>query len=140
MGGIPGIAEYMTVWGVTTSTDNQFTFYGAINIGTADLPVIAAILPAEEEHLAQSIFEYRAEMSDGKYVHDLSNPKWYKEAPGCGDLEIDPKLIRTTSDLFRVRAEAEAKGMTLTAEVLVKRVTEKKTGKGYGKILSFLEK
>ncbi len=139
VGGVPGIAAYMTVWGVTASTDNQFTFNGAINIGTADLPVIAAILPAEDEHLAQSIFEYRAEMSDGKYVHNLSNPTWYKEAPGCGDLDIDPKLIRTTSDLFSVRAEAEAKGMTLTAEVLVKRVTEKKTGKWYGKILSFQE-
>jgi general secretion pathway protein K len=140
VGGVPGIASYMTVWGVTESANNQFTFSGAININTADLPVIAAILPAESEHLAQSIFEYRAELSDDKYVHDLSSPTWYTEAPGCSDLEIDPKLIQTKSDLFRVRAEAEAKGMTLTVEVLVKRVIEKKTGKWHGKILSYQEK
>jgi hypothetical protein len=93
----------------------------------------------EDEHLAQSIFEYRSEMSDGKYVHNLSSPTWYKKAPGCGDLEIDPKLIRTTSDLFCVHAEAEAKGLTLTIEVLVKRVVDKKTGKWHGRILSFQE-
>ena len=140
VGGVPGIASYMTVWGMAESTNNQFTFNGAININTADLPVIAAILPTENEHLAQSIFEYRAELSDGKYVHSLSKPTWYKEAPGCSDLEIDPKLIQATSDLFRMRAQAESKGMTLTVEVVVKRVIEKKTGKWHGKILSFQEK
>ena len=140
VGGIPGIASYMTVWGMAESTNNQFTFNGAININTADLPVIAAILPTESEHLAQSIFEYRAELSDGKYVHSLSKPTWYPDAPGCSELEIDPKLIRATSDLFRVHAEAERKDMTLTVEVVVKRVIEKKTGKWHGKILSFQEK
>lgn len=140
VGGVPGIAEYMTVWGMTESGENQFTFNGAININTADLPVIAAILSVDNEHLAQSIFEYRAELSDGKYVHDVSSPTWYKDAPGCGDLEIDPKLIRTSSDLFRVRAEAEGKGMTLTVEVVVKRTIERKTGKWHAKILSYQEK
>jgi len=139
VGGVPGIASYMTVWGMTATTDKQFTFNGAININTAELPVIAAILPTESEHLAESIFEYRSELSDGEYVHNLSSPTWYKEAPGCSDLEIDPKLIRTTSNLFSVRAEAEAKGMTLTVEVLVNRVLEKKTGKWHGKILSYQE-
>ena len=140
VGGVPGIADYMTVWGMTATTDNQFTFKGAININTADLPVIAAILPAENEHLAQSIFEYRAELSDGKYVHGLSSPTWYTEAPGCSDLEINPKLIQATSDLFRMRAQAELKGMTLTVEVVVKRVIEKKTGKWHAKTLSYQEK
>lgn len=139
VGGVPGIASYMTTWGMTATTDNQFTFNGAININTAELPVIAAILPTESEHLAESIFEYRSELSDGEYVHNLSSPTWYTEAPGCSDLEIDPKLIRTTSDLFSVRAEVEAKGMTLTVEVLLNRVTEKKTGKWHGKILSYQE-
>ena len=140
VGGVPGVASYMTVWGMTESENNQFTFNGSININTADLPVIAAILPTESEHLAQAIFEYRAELSDGKYVHDLSKPKWYADAPGCSEIEIDPKIIRATSDLFRVHAEAERKGMTLTAEVVVNRIMERKTGKWHGKILSYQEK
>lgn len=138
-GGVSGIEDYMTVWGMTASENNQFTFNGSININTADLPVIAAILPVENEQLAQSIFEYRMEMSDGGYVHDLSSPTWYTEAPGCGELEIDGRLIQPASDLFRVRAEARGKGMTLVAEVVVKRTIEKKTGKWHAKILSYQE-
>jgi hypothetical protein len=80
------------------------------------------------------------EMSDGGYVHDLSSPTWYTEAPGCGELEIDGRLIQPASDLFRVRAEARGKGMTLVAEVVVKRTIEKKTGKWHAKILSYQEK
>jgi general secretion pathway protein K len=139
-GGVPGIANYMTVWGITESNNKQFSFKGAININTADLPVIAAMLPAENEHLAQAIFEYRAEMSDGQYIHGLLNPMWYKEAPGCSELKIDPNLIQVSSDLFRVHAVAKQNNMTLTAEAVVKRVKEKKTGKWHGKILSWQEK
>jgi len=140
VGGVPGIAGYMTVWGMTESENNQFTFIGSININTADLPVIAAILPAESEHLAQAIFEYRGELSDGEFAHDLSKPTWYTDAPGCSEIEIDPKIIRVASDLFRVHVEAERKGIILTAEVVVNRVLEAKTGKWHGKILSYQEK
>jgi general secretion pathway protein K len=140
VGGVPSIASYMTIWGMTESNDNQFSFNGAININTADLPVIAALLPVENEHLAQSIFEYRGELSDGEYTHDLSNPVWYRDAPGCSDIKIDPKLIQVSSDLFRVHVEAERKDMVLTAEVVLKWIKEKKTGKWHGKILSWQEK
>ena len=139
-GGLPGIASFMTVWGISEAGDQQYTFKGAININTADLPVIAAMLPTENEHLAQSIFEYRGEMLNGSYLHDLSSPGWYKDAPGCSDLEIDSGLIQTKSDLFRVYVTADFKDMNLVAEALVKRVKEKKTGKWHGKILSWQEK
>jgi general secretion pathway protein K len=139
-GGIPGIASFMTVWGISETGDQQYTFKGAININTADLPVIAAMLPTENEHLAQSIFEYRGEMLNDSYLHDLSSPAWYKDAPGCSDLEIDTGLIMTKSDLFRVYVAADLKDMNLLAEAVVKRVKEKKTGKWHGKILSWQEK
>ena len=140
VGGVPGIASYMTVWGMTESANRQFRFTGAININTAELPVIAALLPAESEHLAQAIVEYREELSDGKYIHDLSSPTWYKEAPGCSELKIDPALIQVKSDLFRVHVTAKQKNMMLTAEAVVKRGKEKKTGKWHAKILSWREK
>jgi len=125
-GGIPGIAGFMTVWGISESGNQQYTFKGAININPADLPVIAAMLPTENEHLAQSIFEYRGEMLNDSYLHDLSSPAWYKDAPGCSDLEIDSGLIMTKSDLFRVYVAADLKDMNLLAEAVVKRVKEKK--------------
>ena len=140
VGGIPGISSYMTVWGASESGNNQYTFKGAININTADLPVIAAILPAESEHLAQSIFAYREEMSNGSYVHDLDGATWYRDAPGCSDLEIDSALIQTQSDLFRVYTQAGLRGISLSAQAVIRRVKDKKTGKWHAKILSWQEK
>ena len=140
VGGVPGIESYMTVWGVSESGDNQYAFNGAININTADLPVIAAMLPPENEELAQSIFAYREEMSNGSYAHDLNGATWYREAPGCGDIEIDSALITTKSHLFRIYTQAVLRDITLSAQAVISRVIDKKTGKWHAKILSWQEK
>ena len=140
VGGIPGIASYLTVYGLSTSGDNQYTFNGAININTAELPVIAAILPAENEQLAPAIVGYREEMANGSYVNDLTSATWYRDAPGCSDLEIDSALITTKSDLFRIYTDAVFKGVSLSAEAVISRVKDKKTGQWHATILSWQEK
>ena len=140
VGGVPGIEGYMTVWGLSESGDNQYTFNGAININTADLPVIAAMLPPENEQLAQSIFAYREEMSNDSYAHDLNGATWYRDAPGCSDLEIDSALITTKSHLFRIYTQAVLRDISLRAQAVISRVKDKKTGKWHAKILSWQEK
>jgi general secretion pathway protein K len=140
VGGVPGIDAYMTVYGMTETEDNKFTFKGVININTADLPVIAAILPAENELLAQSIFEYRSAMSDGTYSNDLSRPAWYKDAPGCSDLEIDSGLITLSSDVFQIYSEASFRDMKLRIAAIVTRLKDEDTGKWHAKLLSWEEK
>jgi general secretion pathway protein K len=140
IGGVPGIEAYMTVHGMTASADNRFTFKGLININTADLPVIAAILPAENELLAQSIGEYRSAMSDESYANDLSRPAWYKDAPGCSDVEIDSKLITLSSDTFQIRSEASFRDRRLTLAAVVTRLKDEETGKWRARLLSWEEK
>jgi general secretion pathway protein K len=140
VGGVPGIDAYMTVQGMTVTQGNRYTFKGVININTADLPVIAAILPAENELLAQSIFEYRSAMSDEAYAHDLSSPEWYKDAPGCSDVEIDSRLITLSSDIFRIDSEATLHGVKMTTAAIVTRLKDKETGKWRAKLLSWEEK
>ncbi|MCG6908727.1 MAG: general secretion pathway protein GspK [Deltaproteobacteria bacterium] len=139
-GGVPGIEKYMTVFGVSGTEENRFTFKGTININTADHPVIAAILPVEDEFLAQAIYEYREERSDDKFIHDLSTSTWYKNAPGCSEVEIDPNLIMTASDVFRISSEARMGEMRTTISAVVKRVKAQKSARWYCKILSWQEK
>jgi len=138
-GGVPGIGKYMTVFGMSVAQDNRFTFKGTININTADYPVIAAILPVEDEFLAQAIYEYREEMSDDKFIHDLSGQKWYKNAPGCSDVEIDPALIMNKSDLFRITSTASLSDMKMSISAVVQRIRIEKTGQWYCKILNWQE-
>jgi general secretion pathway protein K len=136
----PEIAKYITTYGITDLGGNQFTYRGKININTADLPVIAAILPPEAKDLAQAIYEYRQENEDSKYMHDLSSPTWYNEAPGSSSIDIDTKLITNASDIFSLEATATLNTMKTTVNAVVQREKDGSTGQWRCKILNWKAK
>lgn len=127
-GGSQGLSDYVTVFGMTESKNNSFTSEGRVNINTADLPTLVAMLPSGSEDLAQAIYEYRMETSESLYIHDLSSPDWYKNVPGVGNAIIDPNLITTSSDFFRIESTAKLKEMKVKITAVVKRENNAKTG------------
>ncbi len=129
----PGISRYMTIYGIMDSG----AYEGKININTAELPVLAALLPSGNEHLAQEIFDYRQEKTDLEYIHDLSGLTWYKHVSGCSDITIDPELITTSSDFFRIVSVAKLREMEMTTTAIVQRIKDDKSGKWKCKILSW---
>jgi general secretion pathway protein K len=136
-----GISAYITPYGINivneNNGNNRFTFKGKININTAELCVLSALLPEELKDLAQNIFDYRIEASGSAYLHDLSEPAWYRDVPGCSNIIINPDLITTSSDFFRIVSTASLKDMKTTITAVVHREKEKKTGKWTCKILSW---
>ncbi|MGB2928086.1 MAG: general secretion pathway protein GspK [Desulfobacterales bacterium] len=136
-GGVSGISRYMTVFGMSETDNNKFTYEGKININTADLPVLAAILPSGNPELAQAIYDYRLETSDSEYIHDLSSITWYKKVPGLSDVEIDPNIITTASDFFRIESLATLHEMKMKITAIVERENNKKTGKWECRVLSW---
>ena len=132
-GEIPGISKYMTIYGITDSR----VYEGKININTAELPVLTAILPSGNEHLAQEIFDYRQEKTDLQYIHDLSSLTWYKHVSGGSDITIDPELITTSSDLFRIKSTATLNEIKMTVTAIVQREKDGKTGKYRCRIFSW---
>ncbi|MCP4713242.1 MAG: general secretion pathway protein GspK, partial [Planctomycetes bacterium] len=92
--GLPGLAEFVTIYGAYGSGGGRFRFDGKININTAELPVLRALLPADQdiEALAQAMYDYRAEMSEEEYVNDLTSPTWYKRVDGLNNITIDSRL------------------------------------------------
>jgi len=134
-GGGGGIDAYLTTAGAGQTPEGAFEFNGKININTADLPVIAALLPEDSTDLAQSIYDYRREMSDGKFIHDLSGAQWYRQAPGCGSVTIDDQLLTNAGDLFTITVKATRQGRQARARALVERRQMKKTNQWTGKIL-----
>lgn len=125
------IDNYVTVYGMTPveGEKNRFTYDGKININTAEMPIIAALLPEGYAYLAEEMVAFREETVDGNYVNDLTQPDWYQSIPGGSDIEIDPDLITTQSDLFRIECRAEYDDMTLSATVIVRREKDEETGK-----------
>ncbi|MGD2150009.1 MAG: general secretion pathway protein GspK [Desulfobacterales bacterium] len=136
-GGVSGISRYMTVFGTSETSNNKFTYEGKININTADLPVLVAMLPSGNPELAQAIYDYRLETSDSEYIHNLSSTTWYKQVPGLSDVEIDPKIITTTSDIFRIDSLATLHDIKMKITAMVKREQNKKTGKWECSVLSW---
>ncbi len=127
----------MTVFGMTETGNNKVAYEGKININTADLPVLTAILPSGNPELAQAIYDYRLETSDSEYIHDLSSTTWYKKVPGLSDVEIDPKIITTSSDFFRIESLATLHEIKMKITAIVERKQNKKTGKWECRVLSW---
>jgi general secretion pathway protein K len=134
-GGVSGLSDHITVFGVRKTADNTFTYEGKINVNTADLPTLSAILPLGSESLAQAIYDYRKDISESEYIHDLSSPTWYKKVPGMGDINIDSNLITISSDFFRIESVATLNEMKVKINTVVKREKNQKTGKWTCKVL-----
>jgi general secretion pathway protein K len=133
----PGLSHHMTVHGMTLGAGTAFNWPGRINVNTADLPVLAALLGIENEEMAQSLYDFRQEIAEGKDIHDFSSTKWYKNIPGFGDIAIDPKLITVSSDVFRIESEAAISNIKTSVTAVVQRVKRPQSGKWTCKILSW---
>jgi general secretion pathway protein K len=133
----PGISRYVTVNGMTDGGGSTINFNGKININTAELPVLTALLPEENQDLAQAIFDHRLEKSGSVYTHDLSGKTWYKAVPGAGDIEINPELITTQSDIFKIETSAMLHDMKMSVTVVVHRLAEPESGKFFCRVLSW---
>ena len=127
----------MTVHGMEIGSGTSFNWPGRININTADLPVMAALLGIENQEMAQTLYDFRQEMAAGKDVHDFSSTQWYKDISGFSDVAINPNLITTSSDVFRIESEASLNNIKLSVTAIVKRIKIPESGKWTCKILSW---
>lgn len=133
----PGMGRYMTVYGMTMGAGTSFNWPGRININTADVPVLAALLGLENQELAQALVEYRQELTAEKDNHDFSNPKWYKGITGFGDVAINSNLLTISSDVFRINSEASINETKTSVTAVVQRVQSPESRKWTCQVLSW---
>jgi general secretion pathway protein K len=134
---IPGISHYLTVFGMAHGQGTEVGFPGRINFATAGIPVIFALLPAENKDLVEAIDELRRDIASGKQKVDMRNPDWLNQVPGLAGLKLDPKLITLSSDLFRVESTAVLHDAATTVTAVLQRVQAPQMGKWTCRILSW---
>lgn len=134
-GGAAGLSSLLTVNGETAAGDGRFTFDGRINISTADVAVLAALLPSENSDLAEALADYRVAKADEIFINPITSAGWYKNVPGAGGITIDAGLITTSSDLFRIVSTASRNQRTASVDVVVRREKEEGTGRWICKTL-----
>jgi general secretion pathway protein K len=117
---IPGLAILATPHG----------WDGKININTAEPLVLAALSDQIEPDMVDGLLTYR-DYEDS----DLTNPEWYKWAPGFpSDIEIPPELITTQSSYFEIFTEVVMEKMKKKVRGLVARGPGSRTELVYWKI------
>ncbi len=136
-GGIPGISAYLTPYGAEESEDEKFSFPGKININTAELPVLAAMLPSDSSDFAELLVEYREAVDGTQYINDLTRVDWYKGVPGFASITIDPNLLTVSSDTFRIIATAKLNDIQTSATAIVRRMREKDSDPWRCKVLNW---
>jgi general secretion pathway protein K len=82
----PGIANYVTLYG-----------NGAININTAPNLILKSLSDEITDEMASDMDEFRRNEEN-----NLSKSAWYKNIPGMTGITINPGLITTQSDIFRI--------------------------------------
>jgi general secretion pathway protein K len=96
---------------------------GRININTADPFVLGALSEQIEPDMVDGMLTYR-DFEDS----DLSNPQWYKWAPGFPeDIKIPPKLITVSSSHFEISAEVVMEKMRKKVRGMIARGPGSKT-------------
>jgi general secretion pathway protein K len=116
-----------------------FTFDGRININTAPFFVLSALLPLEDAHLGAELADYRVEMSNDNYVHDLGSMEWYKNVPGCEETSLSPDIITNRSDFFEIAVTVSLHNIQMTRTAAVRRQKDPETGKIVCQVLSYSE-
>ena len=135
------LKDLFTVFGAVRNragNDKRYRFSGKININTAPIQVIAAILPFGKQDLAENICDYRQMKpdKDSGYTHDLSIKNWYARVAGLTDKETEKtmKMITYSSDIFSIESHAVLNGRSLVLTRVVERQKDK-TGKWFCKTL-----
>jgi general secretion pathway protein K len=124
--------DLLTVFGIApkrqTDTHREkrtYSFPGKININTAPLPVIAAMLPFGKQDFALKIVEFRSQRveEDGAFVNNLEIKDWYARVAALTDAEkaqMD-NLIVYASHIFSIESRATIQGQSLTLKQVVAR-------------------
>lgn len=136
--------KVFTVYGLGGEKKEQgrYGYPGKININTAPLPVIAALLPEGREHQAKDLAEFRVEKpeQDQNYTHILEKG-WCEKVIEFSEKEktaFDRK-IRYSSDIFRAACFAGKNSVQVHLWAVIKREQQKESKKWICRILQ-LEK
>jgi general secretion pathway protein K len=137
VGDAGGLGQYVTVYGAEKSGDEKFTFPGKININTAELPVLASLLPMESAGLASLLVKYREATSGTLYTNNVTRINWYKNVPGMAGTEIDAALISLASQIFRITAVASLNNVQVMTTAVIERVKPSETKSWQCKVLNW---
>ncbi|MEN8212074.1 MAG: type II secretion system protein GspK [Thermodesulfobacteriota bacterium] len=111
--------------------NNRYTYKGRININTAKLEVIKALLPQGMEDFAQDLVEFREEKSEeGDIFVNSLDKGWYKKVIALSEEEQKKfeRVISYSSNIFKIEAEGVENSSKIKLCCWVQRERQKESG------------
>lgn len=125
--------DVFTVYGMDDKRkkEGSYSFQGKVNINTAPVEVLAALLPQGDEELSIDLVEYREQKDENDAFVNSLEKGWYKNIiKFSGEKEKRfERTIRYSSNIFKVVCKAKHKQAIVKLAAFLKREKDKKTNK-----------
>jgi general secretion pathway protein K len=134
------LQDVFTVQGLDREVlgNGRYRYKGRININTAKVEIIKALLPQGMEELAQNLVEFRAKKSEEGDVFVNSLDKgWYKKVIALSEKEQKKfeSVISYSSNLFKVESTGVENSSKIKLAAWVQRERQKESGKWICRII-----
>ncbi|MFA5903122.1 MAG: general secretion pathway protein GspK [Desulfobacula sp.] len=129
-----GLEDIFTVWGLENNpgVEAGYGYPGLININTAGIEILWALLPEGMESLAKDLVDFRKEKNQDKtgYINVLDQG-WYKkviELPAKEQAQMD-RMVRYSSNIFKIESRARKNSSSITFHAFLVREKNGISGK-----------
>ena len=134
------LGNFFTAYGLADIKNDlgRFTYTGKININTAPIEVVAALLPEGRDHLAEDLVAFREHRaSDEEQYSNLLEPGWFDKVIELSGNEKTAFTSNITyaSHVFRITCKVRQEGVSASVSAVVKREKSKQSGKWACRIL-----
>ena len=138
-------ASSFSVYGLSEESTGSGSFHyaGRININTAGMDLIAALLPVGMEDFARNIVDYRQEKSsDGQLFINPLDKGWVTQVidVSAEEQEWMDRMLRYDSYLFRITCRAKVADTHMDLSAVVKRERDKETNQWVCRIIQLEER
>lgn len=140
-----GPADYFTVYGLenTSGPEGRYGYQGLININTAGIEILTALLPEGMEMLAEDLAEFRKEKgeSETEYINALDQG-WYKKVinlPATEQALLD-RIVTYSSRFFKIESRAWKNSSSTTLNAFLIREKNGLSGKWTCRIIQMERK
>ena len=134
-----------TVYGLNTEVveNNKYQYVGKVNLNTANLDVIKALLPEGMEKLGIEIVDFRSQKSENGdlFVNSLDKG-WYKKVIDLSQKEQKKfeRVISYSSNIFKVECVGKENNSKVKLACWIERKKQKESGKWICKIIQIERK
>lgn len=134
------LADYFTVYGLGNNPGSEggYHYPGLININTAGIEILSALLPEGMELLAEDLVDFRQEKSEDKteFIHALDQG-WYKKVidlPATEQARLD-RIVVYSSRFFKIESSARKNYSSTTLNAFLIREKNALSGKWTCRVL-----